>query len=102
MLKIYLTQARELIADRSRWTAGSFARTSDGTPSTSAEGTCWCARGALRKVAGFEHERQLTDILNLAAVQALNERRGIVYVNDRLGHEAVLKVYDYAIAQVQG
>jgi len=101
MLKLLLTQARDLIADPNHWTQHTFARRSPGgDPCTAEEGTCWCARGAVRKVAGVHHERELVDILTKAA-NRLALGNGIVDVNDFVGHAEVIQVFDYAIENVQ-
>lgn len=47
-----LSEVRELLSDKSRWTKGSYARDKDGQPVgvRSRKAVCWCLEGAIRKV----------------------------------------------------
>lgn len=97
-----LIEARALIADKSHWTHEVFANTSNGIPvlPNSHRATKWCAIGALRKIVG-DDSNSLHGIdspirqLNLVALDLY--QMNIANVNDRLGHQSVLKVYDLAI-----
>lgn len=48
-----LRNAADLIEPPGRWTRGTYARTVEGTPTISKdeEAVCWCASGALSRVA---------------------------------------------------
>lgn len=91
-----LTKAKELIADKSRWCQGKYWRNADGV------GTCYereaasfCADGAVMFVGGDGDVRGAIRLLEAASHECY--AYGEVYVNDELGHEAVLSVYDRAI-----
>lgn len=98
-----LREARELISDPKRWTQGAFARNASGckTGILHADATCWCTAGALLKVSeGFKDEvGQANDFLDVAACQISS--LGLVGVNDELGHSAVLRMFDAAIASAE-
>jgi hypothetical protein len=89
-----LQQARDLIADPKRWTTGTTARDVDGVPihSRKPQAVSWCAIGAIQRVVP-EH-------LSFYAIQALVDACGVEVslVNDRYGHEAILTLFDNAIA----
>lgn len=94
-----LWAARELLADPGRWTQGVYARDERGAkmPPEDVRAVCWCALGALlRPEATWQ-----ADFVRGGAflVQAADElfRSTPSGVNDRLGHAAVLRIYDRAI-----
>jgi hypothetical protein len=104
--KQILIEARELISDKVRWTTEIYA--SD----TNAPGTygrkhqygnepgavCWCAFGAVQKVTGSDSNMRLVNtelVLTRAADELFKDT--VTQVNDRLGHEAVMQMYDRAI-----
>lgn len=95
-----LKNARELIAEPSRWTQGALARDKFGKelPSTSTYATCWCALGALEKVGdGLSFNR-------IAASHALTRqcpKGGAAETNDRLGHDEILQAFDRAISSFE-
>lgn len=101
-----LKDARELISDPINWTQEAFARDVRDIPvPTWGEHACsWCAIGALRKVCGNEIS-YINLLLNEDSPLFLLHResharfgvRFIQTVNDRLGHEAVLEVFDAVI-----
>lgn len=99
-----LTQVRELISDKERWTFEVLARAKDGVSCDprSKEAVCWCTTGALRKVCGtgmvslFDKEfNDATRVLQHACVERHN--KSILGVNDCLGWAAILKCLDAAI-----
>lgn len=104
--KTLVQQARELIADPLRWTTRTLARDANGlrvSPCSSV--ACqWCADGALRKVAQFgsdvERDKLYYDVRDW--LDGLEwQQFGVATLpglNDRLGHTAVLQLFDAAIA----
>ncbi|GAA0235791.1 hypothetical protein LNAOJCKE_0912 [Methylorubrum aminovorans] len=94
-----LRAARARIEDPKNWTAGQFARTLEGHPVTarSKKAVCWCALGAVAAEADGNDER-LAALLLFKSSEALFGEEDISIVNDGCGHEAVLKVFDAAIA----
>lgn len=100
-----LIEARALIADKSHWTHEVFANTSNGIPvlPNSHRATKWCAIGALRKIVGNYLDHSIGSplyILENASVELYN--MNVVGVNDDLGHEETLQVYDLAIKSAGG
>jgi hypothetical protein len=95
-----LRAARALIEDPKRWTKGEEARNADGDPihPSKPEAVCWCALGATIRVGGNR-----ADLRTLTMACALRDAEpsgfGVVDVNDRDGHAAVLALYDRAIAK---
>jgi hypothetical protein len=95
-----LRQARALIEDKRRWTYGVYARDrySRHVWPDSEHAVRWCALGALRRV-----ERAWSLPFN-ACIRALDKACLELYadcsvedVNDKLGHDAVLAMYNHAI-----
>ena len=98
-----LRSARQLITAPANWTQEAYARGPDGTPYTANDirAVCWCADAALTKVASTWHDRCLADA---ALRQSCNDLFGtvnFVKINDEIGHEAVLGMFDAAIASVE-
>lgn len=96
-----LRAARARIEDPKNWTQGDFAKLADGRGATSydPDAVCWCAIGAVRAEAGLRDEvveRYLVD-----AAQNHFSRRSPAMVNDCIGHDAVLQMYDAAIAAAE-
>lgn len=97
-----LVGARELLADPSRWTQGATARDQNGHPvlPREEEAVQWCARGAFLcmearlKVPKLSCRRALA-LLEESAFST--EGTGIVAINDKLGYDKVLAMYDEAI-----
>lgn len=99
--KQILQDARKLISDPSNWTKESNARDRSGLVVwfDDAKAVCWCANGAIRL--------QLKDRYNkddyLKAVEAMTDAAielygiGMINVNDILGHQQILNVFDLAI-----
>lgn len=107
-----LNKARDLITDPDRWTQRTLARDVGGrrTGATSSAATCFCALGALVKVAfdmqlDTDDYSAFSDVPGAGALEAVAIKRfcvaGAAGVNDLLGHDAVLKMFDHAIEMVQ-
>lgn len=107
-----LQEARELILKEENWTQEAFARDAqDYVVHTIQPEACkFCALGALRKVAKYTGP---DDSANTFRYDQLREKLaagsfevdhlgGIVHVNDTLGHEATITMYDKAIALAKG
>lgn len=104
-----LQEARELIAKEENWCKGKFAVDKHGySVAVNAPTACkWCAAGAIERSAGGgqphntgRHEtahRQLSE----AAIYLFNEP-AISIVNDQLGHEETLLMFDVAIRKAKG
>lgn len=91
-------EARELIADRRRWTQHALARSKDlsHVPPLSPKAVCWCAIGAVCKVCNVD--AYYDSPLGLQIVALLTGHRlDIVFANDYMGHETVLEMFDEAI-----
>jgi hypothetical protein len=109
-----LIKARALIADPARWTQNALARDAhgdshpqahpqsnniswDGLRGDDPQACSWCAIGAVQHV----------EPSSLKALKLLDEAAETRYglstanVNDVLGHEAVLEIYDHAIEEAQ-
>jgi len=101
-LAALLTRARDRIADPARWCQAVEATDETGMrcDATSPNAASWCAVGALNVSSGHRNAtfyaarkalrdsaRQLTDYIDVDDV------------NDTLGHAAVMRVYDAAIAR---
>lgn len=109
-----LIQARDLISDESRWTTKEFARDRDGqyVDPLSHRATRFCALGAAMRVTSVR--LPLVDVISLVAplyadvrdalyraVPKSGRQPSLTGVNDYQGHEAVLRVYDIAIATLK-
>lgn len=101
-----LTEARSIIADPAQWATGTFARDVKGEavdPITS-DAVCFCALGALYKSSGRYFDIYKSKIApNRLLVSSAFHLYGksLPFVNDRLGHSAVMAVYDYAIEKAK-
>ncbi len=101
-----LRQARELIADKSRWTQDEIARAANGNPTDPRGGdaVCWCAVGAIEYCCKneiglfnpvFDALRSASYRLYGANIAAVNDGAADeVYVP---AHVAVLEIFDSAI-----
>ena len=97
-----LRDAKALIEDPSEWIQGQ---------ATDERGR-HCAVGALWFAAGFGEAELERDLLDSVAAQLFPESRNRVvgemkisplpWVNDNLGHEAVMQVFDKAIVETEG
>jgi hypothetical protein len=90
-----LTQARERIADPSKWTKGAFARNKHGAAvaSTDPEAVCWCSFGAITAVEVLSAESRVF----LARILPSN----IATWNDHSSHDQILAGFDLAIAKAK-
>jgi hypothetical protein len=97
---VLLIRARERIADPSRWVQQYRAVDADRTrvDPTDPSAVRWCAMGALDAEAGERPERHDGDDL-WHAQRRLYAAAGRTpeYINDELGHAAVLEMFDEAI-----
>src|SRR5262245_41227824 len=85
-----LREAQERIRDPKNWTTGTFARNSNGSPLLASQlhrGMSWCALGSLRLTC----ERFSKTEYILASTFLGN---GVPDINDRDGHQAIMKLYD--------
>ena len=107
-----LTQARNLIADPECWTRSAPARAWRAprkkgagqwipVAATDPAARCWCAVGALCKVAGVRSGAPGFSFLDAAAVRLFGVGLGRANDDPRLGHADVLRCYDAAIAAAQ-
>jgi len=114
-----LQEARDKIADPKHWTTGTNARRADDEPTPVGElDVKWCGSGALlraRHDLTYDHRTSAREIMN-ANVRAASYLRAVavrmmantsliytsvIYVNDVLGHEKTLEMYDMAIADAK-
>lgn len=103
--KQVLISARALIADPARWTTGALARDADGSQVewNGQSASKWCATGAIYRavydlVAGAkEAERIGNDIAESFRPSHWPRKGGLSFINDGLGHVAVLAVLSRAV-----
>lgn len=110
--KEILIEARNLIADPNNWTTDVHARRADGQEvfPISSDACQWCADGALLKVLNFGGPAgsvarppvpggytEATEALNRTAAELYGEP-DLVELNDHANHEAVIGMFDEAIA----
>lgn len=93
-----LVAARARVEDPARWTTGSPARDRRGsvTRSRYPQAVCWCATGAVLSFGAAPYIESYSlwvlDDLAHSLYEMTTES-----VNDRLGHTAVLDLFDRAI-----
>jgi hypothetical protein len=92
-------EARALIENPDRWTVGHYAETARGNPCNPTDRLAarWCAVGAVRVCEPDDRDVRFavgTALWNAALSMGAP---GAATVNDRRGHDAVLKMYDRAI-----
>lgn len=102
-IKEVLIQARKKIEDPKNWCQVYAALNRAGIPVAPEEPTAchFCAYGAISSVAGLKNiklKRETVSILRNAAQSVF--KVGIITVNDGMGHEAILKVFDKAIKSI--
>lgn len=100
-----LTEARELITDRARWAIQASAVTADGKSClpNDPDATRWCAIGAVQKIVSREFDgdewlnatQATQNLMDSCAAHAYG--RDAQFVNDWVGHDAILGVIDAAI-----
>ncbi len=101
-----LTRAKALIANKANWTTQKFARDENNfeIESTDKHACKFCALGALNRITRARDDDIDLDKASTIAHEYLYEASNrvasysITYVNDNIGHEAVMRVYDFAIA----
>lgn len=95
-----LTEAKALIVNSDNWCQGEMERRH---MFTSSGGTQYCARGAIYKVTrddedAYEAREVAERLLREAAKEIMNADLATpVIVNDELGHDAVMRMFDIAI-----
>lgn len=101
-----LLKVKALLADKSCWTRGTTAETLFGEPISALNPLAarWCVSGALVYVHGaahFEGDNFWASgpgrFVNVASKVICNNNGGPVYVNDQMGHAAVMQMLDKAI-----
>jgi hypothetical protein len=100
-----LRATRALIADKDNFTTIAMARNSKGIEcaSTSPEAARFCVVGAWFRIADVDAEAHQENYVGQTAARLLQEfsklcgGKHIFFVNDTLGHKAVLKMLDDAI-----
>lgn len=103
-----LRQARDLIADEQRWCRFAMGVDADGVPQVGSLRTAsaWCASGALLLMdVSYEDSKLLNRCVRElfpASKIAAGSIGSLVWVNDNLGHEAVMQAFDKAIVEVEG
>ena len=116
--KKLLENARNRISKRENWVRGSLAKPSQDSHTrvhpTSPEASCWCAIGAVAAESGVRgaystrgHHGEALKALARAAGFEDSEYEFDIFstiygVNDTKGHEAVLEMFDTAIANMKG
>lgn len=95
--KEILISARTLIINPKNWMTGTHATNKDGDYAcfpSDPEAACFCAFGALDRLGRtdlyYSHLENAAEVL-------YGTRDVARHVNDHLGHEAVIKMYDFAI-----
>lgn len=96
-----LLAARARIEPIERWTQGSSAKDAlgHGVRPHSPTAVCWCAYGSLDLETPYGTHAIVAEVLRIfdsAAMELFGEAPH--HVNDDLGHAAVLRIYDRAIA----
>ena len=97
--------ALEIIADKARWTARSMARDSQGKSCRveAAEAVWFCAVGALTRAAfellgGVPNIALIDEAENCVLAAGHFGHLGLPHVNDRIGREAVVRIFERALA----
>ena len=99
-VKDLLINARKLIENKENWIRGLLAADVNNIPvkPENYKACKFCALGALGRVCptNFEIQSKAIDILSNVA-RKLYKTESITCVNDSLGHQAVLNLFDEAI-----
>lgn len=97
-----LKAAREIVADKSRWTVGEYARSKHGyrCDPDHPRAVSFCSIGAIakvcmKKVSVVEDGYPAAQFLRAAAKEA--GYSNVPALNDRANHEAAVKMFDRAI-----
>ncbi len=103
-----LRQARELIADKSRWTQNAAARDASGiyTSPRNESAVCWCAQGAILNKCDWDSRFQPIDLLDNACIAlfdglAVEVNDGLKVRGDAASHAAILSAFDRAIVDAE-
>lgn len=95
-----LRDAKELIRDARHWTNRATARDQIGhiVSPDAPNAVCWCADGAIYRVSGGRWVIYNTAGCALSeATEELFNTDDYFFVNDKLGHNAILRAFDRAI-----
>ena len=97
-MKEILTKARDRVKDPEHWCQGTYALTKDGLDANPTEDRAdrFCAIGALLR-ANDKSENYIKAELALRHAASKLFSKGPTSVNDQLGHEAVVAMFDEAI-----
>ena len=94
---------RELLADKSRWTQGVYARDKDGlsVDFDSPAAICWCISAAFQKCYGPFTDRSAASLHPVwERIKAATEELGFWYdaisINETLGYDAVMQILEKA------
>lgn len=112
-----LTKARELIDSPDKWTQRFYARNENNAAVTVNDDSavCFCSIGAVHRAAGTDpigsiHSPRITTSAIVALGQQTGEslgghsmfaRKAVLLFNDNSNHDAVLAMFDRAIADSQ-
>ena len=114
-----LRDVRELLSEPARWTTGEYARDAAGHETDPSDGRAvsWCGHGAIYAcgiargmptlgriirddwTTGFDWAKPLLDALDTIGLRF--GFRDFIDANDRGGREAVLRIVEYAIAELE-
>lgn len=95
-----LTGVRALIADPAHWTKGVYARAANGreTLHDSEDAVCWCLVGAIKKVGGYELDREIPpEIINTLCTAGVGNDETAWNDAKRRTHPRVIATIDLAI-----
>lgn len=99
-----LKRAREIISDPSKWTTSSYARDKNGdiTSPNYDDAVCFCSLGAVRRAARELGQSSWDAQTRLESVaKKLFHGYTVVDVNDAMGHDSVIAMFDEAIKECQ-
>ena len=96
-----LTAAYNLLLDPKRWIQGAMATDKDGysvRPETP-KAVCFCSIGAIRRVAPLKYDAAPREMARSLLSRAAHQEFGVnpVCVNDDLGHDIALLMFEKAI-----
>lgn len=96
-----LETAKALIEDPKHWIQEDYAADENGdyVTETDPKAFAWCALGAFTKASGGFAYNELAKLERACLSRAANRISGygVTCVNDTLGHEKVMEMYDVAI-----
>lgn len=92
-----MKDARDLIADPSRWTKHAFARDAQRLPCNvrDEEAAMFCSIGALLRAADMDNDL----VGRIAHLARLMSPFGLAHFNDRHTHQQVIQLFDQAIVR---